>query len=145
MIAYRAGLFIGFLILATFSLVHDLHGKEQWSLYGLYYLDEATALVISPDGRPIPPKENDPGAPTLPGFHVGARYFKFVTSHFSERGFSFRTERIDSTEYSFVGSFSHEDVEGIPDVPFLAGTLTEIRSGRIVNKRRAHFGHAVVL
>ncbi len=125
-----------------------IQAKEHWSSYGLYYLEGdagQTALVISPDGRPIEPKANDPEAPTLPGFHVGSRHFKFVASHFSERTFSFRTERIDGTEYSFVGSFGHEDVDVIPDVPFLAGTLIEKHNRKTVSKRAAHFGHAVIL
>jgi len=136
------------LLSAVFSGFIYLQAKERWSKYGLYYLEGdagQTALVISPDGRPIEPKANDPEAPTLPGFHVGSRRFKFIASHFSEREFSFRTERIEGTEYSFVGSFGHEDVEDIPDVPFLAGTLTEIRKGRLVTKKTVHFGHAVIL
>lgn len=91
------------LVLSAIFTNRQIRGKENWSKYGLYYLDPRTALVISPDGRPIEPKANDPEAPTLPGFDVGSRHFKFVASQFSERGFSFRTERIDGTEYSFVG------------------------------------------
>jgi hypothetical protein len=101
--------------------------------------------VISPDSRAIPPEENDPEAPTLSGLHVGSRHFEFANFHFSERGFSFRTEVIAGTEYSLVGSFGHEDGDVIPDVLFLLGTLTEKRDGRIVSKKAVHFGHAVIL
>jgi len=134
-----------FVIVFAFSGIPSVQAREEWSKYGLYYLDPQTALVISRDGRPIEPKANDPGAPTLPGFHVGSRYFRFAASHFTDRTFSFRTERINGTEYSFIGSFGHEDVDEIPDVPFLAGTLIERHSGQRVSKKPVHFGHAVIL
>ena len=126
-------------------MVPKADGKKKWPLYGLYYLDDDTALVISRDGRPIPPKENDPEAPTLPGFHVRPRYFKFAISRLSDQGFSFRTERIEGTEYSFTGKFGTENVDVIEDVPYLAGTLTERRNGRIVRRKAVHFSHAVIL
>jgi hypothetical protein len=120
-------------------------------LYGRYYVDLGdqeigeTALVISPDGRPIPKKENDPEAPTLPGFHFHRKHFKFAWSQFSPQGFAFRTVSIDGTEYSFEGKFGREQVDVIPDVPYLGGVLTEKRDSHIVREKKVHFGHAVVL
>jgi lysophospholipase L1-like esterase len=118
--------------------------------FGLYYLELGeqsgeTALVISPDGKPIPPKENDPQAPRLPGLHVNGKYFKFVWSRISEGGFAFRTVNIEGTEYLFHGKFGREQVDVIPGVPYLAGLLAERRDSRVVQTKKVHFGHAVVL
>ncbi|HXN96387.1 MAG TPA: SGNH/GDSL hydrolase family protein [Candidatus Acidoferrales bacterium] len=83
-------------------------------LYGLYYVDLGdqeigeTALVISPDGRPIPKKENDPEAPTLPGFHFHRKHFKFAWSQFSPQGFAFRTVSIDGV------AILHHELAAVP-------------------------------
>jgi hypothetical protein len=103
------------------------------------------AFVISPDGRPIPPKANDPDAPTKPGFYEGEQRFDFSTSRVSPRGFSFRTVAINGKAFSFKGQFGCEAVDVIPEVPYLEGELTEMRNGRVVRKKKIHFGHAVVL
>lgn len=128
-------------------------GEEQTvrDFYGLYYVDwdnrpiGLVALVISPDGQPIPPKENDPDAPTQPGFHIGQQRFPFAWSRFSSQGFSFRTVRVGETKFSFRGRFRREQVASISGVPYLAGMLVEIRNGRIVKSKRVHFSHAAVL
>jgi len=120
-------------------------------LYGLYYVDLGdagsgeTALVISPNGKPIPPKENDPEAPTLPGLHVDGHRFKFAWSRFTPQGFAFRTASVDGSEYAFEGKFGHEQIGVIPEVPYLAGVLTKRRNSRVVQTKEVHFAHAVVL
>ncbi|HEV1994088.1 MAG TPA: SGNH/GDSL hydrolase family protein [Candidatus Acidoferrum sp.] len=120
-------------------------------LYGLYYVDLGeqgsgeTALVISPDGKPIPPKENDPDAPTEPGFHTNGQHFKFAWSQLTLQDFSFRTVNVNGSEYSFQGQFGREQVDVIPDVPYLEGVLTEKRDSNIVRAKKVHFGHAVIL
>jgi lysophospholipase L1-like esterase len=128
--------------------------QEQMSeLYGLYYPDPdfneqgsgESGLVISEDGNPIPPKENDPDAPTLPGLHVNGRHFKFAWTRLTLQGFAFRTVTMEGCEYSFEGKFGREQADIIPDVPFLAGMLTEKRNSRVVQTKKVHFGHAVVL
>jgi len=84
--------------------------QEQMSeLYGLYYPDPnfnepgrgESGLVISEVGKPIPPKENDPDAPTLPGLHVNGRHFKFAWTRLTPQGFAFRTVITEGREYSF--------------------------------------------
>jgi lysophospholipase L1-like esterase len=128
--------------------------QEQMSeLYGLYYPDPdfdeqgsgESGLVISEDGKPIPPKENDPDAPTLPGLHVNGRHFKFAWTRLTLQGFAFRTMTMEGCEYSFEGKFGREQADIIPDVPFLAGMLREKRNSRVVQTKKVHFGHAVVL
>lgn len=125
-------------------------GDKGGDLYGLYYADcdeepDCPRLVISSDGKPIPPKVNDPCAPTHPGLHVGQRLFPFAWSRFSAQEFSFRTIRVDRASYSFKGRFGREDVDVISDVPYLEGVLTLTRNGRVLLKKRVHFGHAVIL
>jgi len=127
--------------------------EQMGELYGLYYPDPGfdergsgeSGLVISEDGNPIPPKENDPDAPTLPGLHVNGRHFKFAWSRLTLQGYVFRTVTVDGREYSFEGKFGREQADVIPDVPFLAGVLTEKRNSRVVQRKKVHFGHAVVL
>jgi hypothetical protein len=115
--------------------------------YGLYYCDQGgqLALVISPDGKPIPPKLNDPDAPTQPGLYVDQQRFDFARSQFSSGGFSFRTKKIKGTLFSFRGQFGREEVDVIPNVPYLTGTLREVRNGHLVREVQLHFGHAVIL
>jgi hypothetical protein len=119
-------------------------------LYGLYYgswdnRGSDLAFVISPDGKPIPPKANDPEAPTQPGFYVGEQRFKFASSRFSPQGFSLRTNSVNGTMFSFHGRFGCEQVDEIPEVPYLEGELKETRNGRVVRIQKVHFRHAVVL
>jgi len=123
----------------TENKIHDF--------YGLYYCDQDDhlALVISPDGKPIPPKLNDPDAPTKPGLYLDQQRFDFARSRFSSEGFFFRTKKINGALYSFRGRFGREEVEAIPDVPYIAGTLREVRNGHLVRKVHVHFGHAVIL
>ena len=140
-----------FLFRPPVSVARQTEQEIVRELSGLYYEELGDlgsgeiALVISPDGKPILPKQNDPDAPTLPGLHVNGRHFKFVWSQFSPKSFAFRTVSLDGTEYSFEGKFGREQVEVIPDVPYLVGVLTEKRNSRIVQEKKVHFGHAVVL
>jgi len=119
-------------------------------LYGLYYVDLGeqgsgeTALVISPHGKPIAPKENDPDAPTEPGIHTNGQHFKFAWSPLTLQDFSFRTVNVNRSKYSFQGKFGRERVDEIPDVPYLEGVLTEKRDSNILRSKKVHFGHAVI-
>ena len=142
-------------LLAAILLPVALAGQQERKhcsdfLHGLYYgswdnKGSNLAFVVSPDGHPIPPKENDPDAPTKPGFYEGQQRFDFASSRFSPQSFSFRTIDIDGRTFSFSGRFGCEAVEEIPDVPYLEGELTELKNGRVVHKKKIHFGHAVVL
>ena len=133
------------------SATQQTHKQQTGDFYGLYYAawdspeSNSVALVISPDGRPIAPKANDPDAPTQPGFHAGKSHFHFKSSHLSSQGFSFRTVSLDRTEFSFRGRFGREQVDSISGVPYLLGVLTETRNGRVVRTKKLHFAHAVVL
>src|SRR6266481_4784469 len=131
-------------------VIDDEERELLRDFFGLYYLDLGeqsgeTALVISPDGKPIPPKENDPQAPRLPGLHVNGKYFKFLWSRISQGGFAFRTEKIEGTEYLFHGKFGREKVDVIPEVPYLSGLLSEKHDSSLVRQKKVHFAHAVVL
>jgi hypothetical protein len=144
---YRKFLLVAAVLVVPFACVGQKPENKVHDFYGLYYCDEGSqlALVISPDGKPIPPKLNDPDAPTQPGLYVDQQRFDFARSQFSANGFSFRTKKLRGTSYSFRGQFGRAVVDVIPDVPYLAGTLLEVRNGRIVRKVQLHFGHAVIL
>ena len=117
-------------IVAPVALVGQQEPKHcSGFLPGLYYgswdnQENDLSLVISPDGRPIRPKVNDPDAPTKPGFYVGQQRFDFVSSRFSSRTFTFRTVAMDGRTFFFSGRFGCEAVDVIPEVPYLEGELT---------------------
>jgi lysophospholipase L1-like esterase len=135
------------------SVPRQTEQEQMRELYGLYYPEPdfseqgsgESGLVISRDGKAISSKANDPDAPTEPGLHVNGRHFKFAWSRLTLQGFAFRTVTLDRCEYSFEGKFGREQSDIIPDVPFLAGVLMEKRNSRVVQRKKVHFGHAVVL
>ena len=128
-------------LIAALLLLHPAAFAQQTRLekvsefYGLYYSEAniqenpKIALVLSPDGRPIPPKMNDDEAPTQPGLYIGTQRFPFAWSRASSVGGSFRTVRVGGTEYSFRGRFGREQVDVISGVPYFEGTLTEKQMG----------------
>ena len=117
---------------------------------GLYYLDSTSdvasdiAFVITRDGRAIPPKSNDPAAPTLQGLHVDGTRFRFAARSVSMKRVSFRTVTVRGVSYRFSGRVGFEKVESIDDVPYVLGTLSTIRNGKTFT-RKVRFVHAVVL
>jgi hypothetical protein len=126
--------------------------KRRWlDTEGLYYLDggldrgDDIVLVITLDHRPIPPKANDPSAPTLPGLHVMGERFRLRSFNLSRRRVTFHTVNVGGVSYSFSGLVGRKDVDIIKDVPFLRGTLIKRVRGRVVERRRARFVHAVIL
>jgi lysophospholipase L1-like esterase len=143
----------GYLSRQVVSVPEQTPQEQIRDFYGLYYPDPdfdeqgsgESGLVISPNGKPIPPKVNDEDAPTEPGLHVNGRHFKFAWSKFSPQGFAFRTVPLDGIEYSFEGKFGREQAGPIPDVPCLEGMFTEKRDSRVVQRKKVRFGHAVVL
>jgi len=126
--------------------------RRHWlDTEGLYYFDKGVtanveiALVITRDGRPIPPKANDREAPTLPGLHVSGERFKLRSFSVSSKRVSFRTLHVRGVSYSFEGDVGREDVDVIEDVPFLTGTLVKRARGRVVERWKGRFAHAVIL
>jgi len=147
---------VGLLLLAGASIIAGRAKEKPCAdyLYGLYYGDwgdqdndtvPSLAFVVSSDGKPIPPKANDLDAPTLPGFYAKEKRYDFAWSKVSTKEISFRTKEIDGTAFSFQGRFGCESVHVIPEVPYFAGELKEMRNGRLIRKKNLHFGHAVVL
>ena len=117
---------------------------------GLYYLDDTRdgasdmAFVITRDGGAIPPKSNDPAAPTLQGLHVDGTRFRFAARSVSTKRISFRTLTVRGVSYRFSGRVGYERVESIDDVPYILGTLSTTRNGKTFT-RKVRFVHAVVL
>jgi hypothetical protein len=122
---------------------------------GLYYVQDAaersafidSALVLSYDDKPIPPKENDPGAPTKPGFYLtGEKRFDFQKVEVIGKKVYFLTRSVGGVSYEFVGDFGSESLP--PDfgssmrIPIIAGTITTLKNGAPVNKDKVKFSHA---
>jgi hypothetical protein len=139
-----------FLLVTIQPAANNLEQRDKSALYGLYYgdwddQDYSLAIVISPNGKPIPPKANDPDAPTQPGFYVEQNQFAFAETAFSSQVFSFQTKVVSGTSYYFRGRFGHEQVEDISDVPFLQGYLRETKDGKVTREKKVRFVHAVIL
>ena len=140
------------LLLLIAGLAASSHANAQVpkDLYGLYYADwdrdeSAPSLVISPDDKAIPPKGNDPDAPTIPGFHLKDQRYPFASSKITDNHFTFKTTEVSGTYFSFEGNFKRQDVEDIPNVPYLEGTIVETHRGRKTQTRKIRFEHAVIL
>ena len=125
--------------------------QRRWlDTEGLYYLDAGPdseleqAFVITRDGKVIPPKDNDPDAPTLPGLYVAGTRFRFTSYRVTSGAVSFRTVSVRGVAYWFVGRVGREDVESIKSVPYVVGTLLRTKRGK-TNSRKARFVHAVIL
>lgn len=127
---------------------------EKPAVYGgLFYLVnprddfDPRALVISYDDGPIPPKANEPEAPTEPGFYLTyEERCEFERIEVIRRSVYFMTRRRGGVSYGFVGTAGwevHPDL-GVP-VPFIKGTLTKFKNGRVLKKERVKFAHAVIL
>ncbi len=148
---WTSSLIAALLLLDPAAFAQKTRLEKVSEFYGLYYSaaniaeNPHIALVLSPDGRPIPPKMNDDQAPTLPGLYIGTQRFPFAWSRVSPAGSSFRTVRVGGTDYSFRGQFGREQVDVRSGVPYLEGALTEKQSGRVVLRKKVHFGHAVIL
>ena len=142
--------FFLFFLFFGFATAKQANTETPDFRYGLYYADwdgeeNALSLVISGDDRPIPPKANDPGAPTQPGFYLRDQHLRFQVSRLSMGHFSFRTQKLSRKSFSFDGHFGKEPVEDIGEVPCLDGVLQELKNDRIIRSTQIHFGHAVVL
>ncbi len=129
-----------------------LHQKVQnkWlDTEGLYYLDakqnhqDIWAFVITLHGQAIPPKENDPSAPTKPGFYIGTQYYRFIKYSVTRKLVSFETVKIDGRSFRFRGTVRRGAVCEIENIPELRGRLIEINDSSRKQKN-VRFGHAVV-
>jgi len=101
-----AASFFLFFLFFGFATAKQANTETPDFLYGLYYADwdreeNALSLVISADDRPIPPKANDPGAPTQPGFYLHDQHLRFQLSRLSMGHFSFRTQKLSGKSFSF--------------------------------------------
>jgi len=118
--------------------------------YGLYYADwdndeSSVSLVLSPDGKPIPPKGNDPDAPTQPGFYLHNQRYSFASLKLSAATLAFTTKEVNGLRFSFMGRFGRQSEDEIVDVPYIDGTITQTKPGGRAQTRKIRFGHAVIL
>jgi hypothetical protein len=124
--------------------------QNKWlDTEGLYYLDakqnhqDIWAFVITLRGQGIPPKENDPDAPTKPGFYIGSQYYRFIKYSVTRKLVSFETVKIDGRSFRFRGTVRRVTVCEIENIPELRGQLVEI-NGSTNKQKNVRFGHAVV-
>lgn len=124
--------------------------KDKWlDTEGLYYLNakqnhrDIWAFVITRHGQTIPQKENDPDAPTKPGFYLGSQRYRFVNYSVTRTAVAFETVKINGRSFRFRGRVRRGEVCGIENVPELRGQLIEIK-GATQHQTKVRFGHAVV-
>ena len=124
--------------------------QNKWlDTEGLYYLDakqnyqDIWAFVITLNGRAIPPKENDPDAPTKPGFYIGTQHFRFIKYSVTRKMVSFETVKIKGRSFRFQGMVRRRTVCENENIPELRGQLVEI-NGSTKKQKNVRFGHAVV-
>ena len=116
---------------------------------GLYYLaakqnnQAIWAFVITRQGRAIPPKENDPDAPTKPGFYMGTQHYPFGKYSVTRTMVSFETVTREGRSFRFRGTVHRKTVCAIENVPELRGQLVESK-GATQKQTNVRFGHAVV-
>lgn len=113
---------------------------------GLFYLETNDgALVLSFDNQPIPPKENDPDAPKIPGFYNSEyQKFDFEKVEIIKNKVYFKTYSIDGISYEFKGT---SQLEHNPDydkpISHIKGSLQILENGKVITTRKIEFSHAV--
>ena len=107
------------------------------------------SLVISHDGKAVPPKPNELDAATLPGFYTPSgpdeqRYLlERIVIHGANVAFS--TELKNETRFTFHGAVSEEtDAELHVTSPIFTGQLKMSKYGKTVWVRRVKLLHAIV-
>lgn len=123
---------------------------QEWlDTEGLYYLDtkqndqDTWAFVIARNGRTIPHKDNDPHAPTKPGFYIGTKHYPFVKYSVTRTKVSFATKTIDGRSFQFQGTVRRTTACNIENIPDLSGRLIET-NGSSRTQKTVRFAHAVV-
>lgn len=123
---------------------------EKPAVYdGLYYGKSGEwALVLSYNDKSIPPKENDPDAPTKPGFYPsGKERYGFQRVEVIGDKVYFKTLSVRGISYEFVGKTGSQivpDFDPSTPIPFIEGVITTLKNGKPVNKEEIKFSHAVI-
>jgi hypothetical protein len=118
---------------------------------GLYYSTgepeafHASALIISYDGKPIPAPENDPDAPTKPGFYLpDGKHIPFQRIEVIDKKVYFKTRSVGGVSYEFVGNSGAESDPAFDSVAFIEGEITTLKNGKPVGKEKIRFNQAVI-
>ena len=115
---------------------------------GTYFLggggtnEPEMTLVIRRDGKPMPPDPRDE-RPAVRGLYVGARHFAFAHFELRRGQVMFSTASLDGIRYVFRGKLGVRKEPDFGQVPYVTGTLTSYRRGRVLAERTVLFGHAV--
>ena len=121
---------------------------------GLYYWTTSSTspddmleycVVLSHNGKAVPPKENEPDAPTQPGLYRRNVRYSFDQVAVSGKHLAFRTASVSEISYSFEGTLGSEnDPQFDRPIPLFSGTLSEFHNGKLHLERRITFSHAVI-
>lgn len=119
---------------------------------GLFFVessdvDDSRALVLSSNNKPIPPKANEPDAPTIPGYYLSyTKRLPFSKVEVIGKKVYFKTRSVGGVSYEFRGTAGAEiDPEFTDPIQFIKGTMTKFKRGKVVKTQKLKFGHAVVL
>ena len=150
-----AGFGIGLILLLSYVAVgqqsrfSSKYQKPQAE--GLFYVessnkDDSRALVLSSNDKPIPPKANEPDAPTIPGYYLSyTKRLPFEKVEVIGRKVYFKTRSVGGISYEFRGTAGKEiDPEFNKPIQFVKGTMTKLKKGKIVKIVKMNFNHAVI-
>ena len=119
---------------------------------GLFFVEssnewDSRALVLSSNNKPIPPKANEPDAPTVPGYYLSyTKRLAFQKVEVIGKKVYFKTRSVSGVIYEFRGTAGAEiDPEFTDPIQFIKGTMTKFKRGKIVKTEKIKFGHAVIL
>ncbi len=120
-------------------------------IYGLYYVrsrngSDERKLILSDTNAPIPPKSNDPGEATLPGFYIShEKRLDFEEIEVVGNRIYFKTRESNGLVYEFRGlAHTENDPYFSEPIPVIKGTLRTINDGVASQNETITFGHAVV-
>ena len=108
-------------------------------------------LALSNRNKRLPVNDHDDSLPTLPGYYFrrsessAFTRFPFKTV-VVRRGYArFTTISVKGVHFVFRGKWgtAFEEQSNIEDVPYMYGTLTTYRKGKLVKRERIRFGHHV--
>jgi hypothetical protein len=118
---------------------------------GLFFVEspdenDSRALVLSSNNKPIPPKANEPDAPTVPGYYLSyTKHLPFEKVEVIGKNVYFKTRKVGGVSYEFRGTAGKEnDPEFAEPIQFIKGTMTKFKRGKIVKTLKIKFNHAVI-
>jgi hypothetical protein len=138
------------LILNTsFCLADSVPALSNEDLDGLYYVSPNDSLVnylvLSHDGKSLPEKFDDPGAPTTPGLYYKDVRFQITSFKLRKSAVGLKTAEVDKIQFRFKGKIkTRNDPQFNVPLISLHGTLEMINNGHITQRQQIIFEKGVV-